>query len=511
MQRLLIIQENGRHARNQKFRECFALQRAFAELGVHAEVWGLGHKNYASDFPALAATFDAVLSLENYDSGWHPDLAPLKIPKMFWCFDAHVHPERLLQFARSNRFDAVFSATQHYVSRFARVAGGAQWLPNAADHFLLDRMYPVERSVPLGFCGNTGNRGEWLQFLQQQHGLQQAQMVLGPDMVRAVNSYQVHWNRNMGLDINYRTFETLACGSFLLTNYTPGLEQLFNIGEHLAVYAQRADLERQLQDYLHAPEECERIARAGYAHVRSQHTYVRRAQQILSVLGVQRPTLEDTLHAIPNAGENTATVVAGVHCYLPYQSMPLENGSLLPGLRSYAPRVRDLQLDDIDFNGKTVLDLGANLGMLCLEAKRRGAARVVGVDNDPQYVHAARQLAARSGIAAEYMQLDLNRFDFSTFTDTFGLDQFDVVFCCSMIENLTNAGSFSRSLAPHIAETYYLEGHSADGAREVQRYRGYLESMGFAAVQTLHSTDSGQNAPGELNGHARPAFRGQRA
>ena len=106
-------------------------------------------------------------------------------------------------------------------------------------------------------------QSEQLRFILEQHGLQHAQMVLGPDMVRTVNSYQVHWNRNMGLDINYRTFETLACGSFLLTNYTPGLDQLFNIGEHLAVYAQRIDLERQLQEYLHAPEECERIARAG--------------------------------------------------------------------------------------------------------------------------------------------------------------------------------------------------------------------------------------------------------
>jgi threonine dehydrogenase-like Zn-dependent dehydrogenase len=148
--------------------------------------------------------------------------------------------------------------------------------------------------------------------------------------------------------------------------------------------------------------------------------------------------------------------------------------------------------------------------MLCLEAKRRGAARVVGVDSDPHYVHAAQQLAARSALNAEYMQLDLNRFDFNTFSETFGVDQFDIVFCCSMIENLTNAGGFSRSLAPHIAHTYYLEGHSADGAREVQRYRGYLESMGFASVQTLQSSDSGQNAPGELNGRTRPAFRGQR-
>jgi predicted amidohydrolase len=30
------------------------------------------------------------------------------------------------------------------------------------------------------------------------------------DMVRAVNSYQIQWNRNLSVDINFRTFETLV-------------------------------------------------------------------------------------------------------------------------------------------------------------------------------------------------------------------------------------------------------------------------------------------------------------
>ncbi len=43
-----------------------------------------------------------------------------------------------------------------------------------------------------------------------------------------------------------------------------------------------------------------------------------------------------------------------------------------------------------DLTGKTVLDIGCNAGFYSVEMKRRGAARVVGVDFDDQYLDQAR-------------------------------------------------------------------------------------------------------------------------
>ena len=34
-------------------------------------------------------------------------------------------------------------------------------------------------------------------------------------MVDAINSYYIHFNRNIGDDINYRTFETTGCKTLL--------------------------------------------------------------------------------------------------------------------------------------------------------------------------------------------------------------------------------------------------------------------------------------------------------
>jgi len=291
--RILIIQENGRHERNRQFRECFALQRAFGHLGVSADVWGLGHDNFRQPFDDIVGQYDAVLSLENYDTGWHPDLATLKIPKAFWCIDAHMGVERYLDFVRRHRFDLVFNATEHFVDRFTGLAETSLWLPNAYDSFLVDKIFNVQKTVSLGFCGNVVNRGEWIEYLNERWNLRHDEMVIGPDMVRAINSYQVHWNRNFSIDINYRTFETLGCCTFLLTNYTPGLEKLFTLGKHLVVYETRDDLDEKISYYLTHPEEREQIARQGYDHVRKNHKYIHRAEQILDALGF---TVSDAVH-----------------------------------------------------------------------------------------------------------------------------------------------------------------------------------------------------------------------
>ncbi len=43
-----------------------------------------------------------------------------------------------------------------------------------------------------------------------------------------------------------------------------------------------------------------------------------------------------------------------------------------------------------DLSGKTVLDIGCNAGFYSVEMKRRGAARVVGIDSDDRYLAQAR-------------------------------------------------------------------------------------------------------------------------
>ncbi|MFM5871588.1 50S ribosomal protein L11 methyltransferase [Aeromonas veronii] len=55
-------------------------------------------------------------------------------------------------------------------------------------------------------------------------------------------------------------------------------------------------------------------------------------------------------------------------------------------------------LDGLDLTGKTVVDFGCGSGILGIAALKLGAARVIGIDIDPQAIQASRDNAARNGV-----------------------------------------------------------------------------------------------------------------
>lgn len=61
-------------------------------------------------------------------------------------------------------------------------------------------------------------------------------------------------------------------------------------------------------------------------------------------------------------------------------------------------------LDGLDLVGKTVIDFGCGSGILAIAALKLGAARAIGIDNDPQAIVASRDNAERNGVVD---QLDL--------------------------------------------------------------------------------------------------------
>ncbi|MFM4808002.1 50S ribosomal protein L11 methyltransferase [Aeromonas hydrophila] len=58
-------------------------------------------------------------------------------------------------------------------------------------------------------------------------------------------------------------------------------------------------------------------------------------------------------------------------------------------------------LDGLDLAGKTVVDFGCGSGILGIAALKLGAARVIGIDIDPQAIQASRDNAERNGVAAQ--------------------------------------------------------------------------------------------------------------
>ncbi|WP_135467346.1 TIGR04290 family methyltransferase [Crenalkalicoccus roseus] len=60
-----------------------------------------------------------------------------------------------------------------------------------------------------------------------------------------------------------------------------------------------------------------------------------------------------------------------------------------------------------DLSGRSVLDIGCNAGFHAMEMKRRGAARVLGIDSDERYLAQARFAAEVNGLDIEFRPLSV--------------------------------------------------------------------------------------------------------
>lgn len=282
---IVIIQEAGRHDKNREFRESLNLFRSLSKIdGINAKVWGLNYPEFYTPFHEIEKWADVIFIIENYTSQWLPisEISKSKKLKIFWSIDSHCVLQQHQTLCRLLNIDMLLNSTESYIPMFNGLVKKLYWFPNSYPD---DLMFPtnIEKSVDVGFCGNILNRGHIIDSLDT-FGIKKDIFVIGEDMVDAINSYKIHFNCNISNDINYRTFETTGCGTFLLTNYTPGLEKLFEIGKEIEVYRSIDELNQKVRYYLENPEKRISIERAGYERAKNNHTYLHRAKKLIDII-----------------------------------------------------------------------------------------------------------------------------------------------------------------------------------------------------------------------------------
>lgn len=102
-----------------------------------------------------------------------------------------------------------------------------------------------------------------------------------------------------------------------------------------------------------------------------------------------------------------------------------------------------------DLRGKTVLDVGCNGGFYSIEMKRRGAARVVGVDSDERYLAQARFAASVCGADIELRRLSVYKLG------ELG-ERFDVVLFMGVLYHLRHPLLALDVLHRHVAKDMLL-------------------------------------------------------
>lgn len=283
--KIVIIQEASRHDKNKNFRESLNLHRSLSKIeGVESKVWGLNYPDFEKSFSDIEEWCDVLFIIENYTSEWLPskEISESKKLKIFWSIDSHCILQQHQELCKLLKIDILLNSTESYIPMFEGLVKKSYWFPNSYPD---DLIFPkkLDKTIDVGFCGNLINRGHLINNLDK-YNIKKDIFVIGDDMVNSINSYKIHFNCNISNDINYRTFETTGCGTFLLTNYTPGLEKLFDIGKEIVVYDSIEDLDNKVKYYLDNPEERNKIAKAGHERAKKDHTYYERAKKLIDII-----------------------------------------------------------------------------------------------------------------------------------------------------------------------------------------------------------------------------------
>lgn len=283
--KIVIIQEAGRHEKNKNFRESLCLERGLNKIdGVEAIVWGLNYSNYNKPFSEIEKWADVIFVIENYTPEWLPvkEISESKKIKIYWSIDSHCILNAHQNICKKLNIDILLNSTEYYIPHFSGIVKKSYWFPNAyPDDLIFNK--PTEKKYDIGFCGNVNNRGNYINYLRK-YNIKQDIFVIGDDMVNAINSYKIHFNRNISNDINYRTFETTGCKTFLLTNYTAGLEKLFNIGTEIVTYDNFNDLDEKINFYLNNESERKKIEDLGWQRSKKEHTYYERCKLLIEII-----------------------------------------------------------------------------------------------------------------------------------------------------------------------------------------------------------------------------------
>jgi glycosyltransferase involved in cell wall biosynthesis len=231
---------------------------------------------------------DVILFMEDYHPEWIPTLAGCQKFKVMWSMDTHMVGDAHLAYAKAQRCTLFLTAVYGWTATGTQLR--REWFPNTyPDELFVLALGKkvVSRDVVTGYLGNPGTeeRVSWITRLQKDIDMVWDKGIVGDEMVMRLMHYQIAWNRNIRDDINARTFEATAAGCMLLTNETPGLRELFEIGKEVVVYDSYEDWVEKARYYIIHPLEEMNIARAGMLRCRRDHTDDERARRLVELLG----------------------------------------------------------------------------------------------------------------------------------------------------------------------------------------------------------------------------------
>ena len=232
--------------------------------------------------------FDLVIEVDGAGQHHLTGYKKFSGKKVFWSIDTHLPQKRVFSLYFEEDFDMLFTCHKDFMEYFKKRK--CIWLPVACNP-AFHRKLNLPKLYDIVFVGNMkthvdyAQRNRLLDLLSSHFNLHIFEGVYGQEMIRIFNQAKIVFNCSLNRDLNLRVFESLGCGSFLLTDHAlNGLTDLFEDGKHLSIYHSDQELLDKAQYYLSHENEREEIAHCGHQEILAKHTYFHRIQTLLSSL-----------------------------------------------------------------------------------------------------------------------------------------------------------------------------------------------------------------------------------
>ena len=240
----------------------------------------------ASVLKTFNESFDLIIEFDGTGQYHLSGYDKTDIPALYWALDVYRSDNRKFHLTFIKDFCHIFIAQNDYLAEYSKYNPNCTWLTYACDPEI-HRKINTKKIYDIVFIGSTDPKGypervKLLERLGKKFKLNIFKGVYGEAMVKIYNQAKIVFNKTAGSEINIRIFETLACGTMLLTDkITNGLQNILKDKMHLVMYDEN-NLEELAAFYLNNNDKREQIALSGYNEVTAKHTFINRAQEILS-------------------------------------------------------------------------------------------------------------------------------------------------------------------------------------------------------------------------------------
>jgi hypothetical protein len=246
---------------------------------------------------------DLLLFVEGGEMGIFPvNFSNLSCPKYWWGIDTHNDYLKHLRISRL--FDHTFLAQKSFVdSLLGDGIKSVSWLPLAYGG---PKTESKVRNFDIAYAGSTNwnvypERKEYLSAIETYFPNTFIGNCNPSELFNLYMNSKIVFNFSPMNDLNMRFFEALGAGALLITNKVSqnGVEDIFTEGKEFVEYQGIEDIIQKITHLLSNQVLLEEIATAGKANVLEHHTYINRAESILTI---ERPKVVGIANSLDVSG-----------------------------------------------------------------------------------------------------------------------------------------------------------------------------------------------------------------